>query len=98
MSKNYLSLVAAGMLVSVVSGCAVNRISLVETNQVTVAGQDSEKIEILWTDVYQKDGDTWAYGVLKQRGYHPSLPIKTHVDVQVLSEYAMNLKVINCTI
>ncbi len=73
-------------MIYVVSGCAVNRISLVDTNQVTVAKQDSEKIKILWTDVYQKDGHTWVYGVLKQKGYRSSMPIKTHVDVQVLSK------------
>lgn len=86
MDKNYLSLVAVGVLVSIVSGCATNRVSLVDTKQVTVVRQDSEKVKILWTDVYQKDGQIWAYGVLKQRGYHPSMPIKTHVDVQVLSK------------
>jgi hypothetical protein len=79
-------LLILSVLVMSIPGCATNRVSLVDTNQVSVAMQDSEKIEILWTDVYQKDGQTWAYGVLKQRGYHPSAPIKTHVDVQVLSE------------
>lgn len=86
MSKKYLHYAAVGVLVFIISGCSVNRVSLVDTNQVTVTRRDSEKIEILWTDVYQKDGCTWAYGILKQRGYHSSMPIKTHVDVQVLSE------------
>ncbi|HML73198.1 MAG TPA: hypothetical protein PKB02_01755 [Anaerohalosphaeraceae bacterium] len=85
MSKNCLQLMVVGILVFVVSGCAANRVSLMDTNQVTVAKQDSEKIRILWTDVYQTDGQTWAYGALKQRGYHPS-SIKAHVDIQVLSE------------
>ena len=80
------SVLFLSVLVMSVPGCAANRVSLVDTHQVTVARQDSEKIEILWTDIYQKDGHTWAYGVLKQRGYHPSAPIKTHVDVQVLTE------------
>jgi hypothetical protein len=89
MKKKFLLTVVVtqlGMLVFNISGCATNRISLVDTNQVSVVRHDSEKIEILWTDVYQKDGQVWAYGVLKQRGYRLSMPIKTHVDVQVLSE------------
>lgn len=75
------------LILSVLSipGCATNRVSLVDSNQVSVAKQESEKVKILWTDVYQKDGQTWAYGVLKQRDYHPSA-IKTHVDIQVLSK------------
>jgi len=85
-SNNCLHIAVVGVLISVVSGCVVDRISLVDTNQVTVVKQESEKIKILWTDVYQKDGHTWVYGALKQKGYRPSMPIKTHVDVQVLSE------------
>lgn len=81
-----IALLILGVLLASITGCATNRVSLVDTNQVIVAKQDSEKIKILWTDVYQKDGQTWAYGVLEQRGYGPSMPIKTHVDVQVLSE------------
>ncbi len=80
------SLLTLSVLVMSIPGCATNLVSLVDTHQVSVTKHDSEKIEILWTDVYQKDGQTWAYGVLKQRGYHPSAPIKTHVDVQVLTE------------
>jgi hypothetical protein len=81
-----ITLLILGVLLISIPGCATNRVSLVDTNQVTVANQGSEKIRILWTDIYQKDGQTWAYGVLKQRGYYASAPIKTHIDVQVLSE------------
>ncbi|MHC4122850.1 MAG: hypothetical protein ACYSSI_04690 [Planctomycetota bacterium] len=65
-------------------GCNTNRVSLVKQGQVLVAKQPSEKIDILWTDVYQQNGQTWVYGVLKQRALNSSA-IKTHVDIQVLN-------------
>ena len=66
------------------SGCSSNRASLTNQGHVSVEKQGSEKIEILWTDVYEQDGQTWAYGILKQRGISAGA-IKTHVDIQVLS-------------
>ena len=65
------------------AGCSANRISLAEKGLVSVEKQDSEKVKILWTDVYEQDGQTWVYGVLKQRGYTSS-STKTHVDIQIL--------------
>ncbi|MHB9068734.1 MAG: hypothetical protein ACYC54_00030 [Sedimentisphaerales bacterium] len=85
MRKTFLRFLAVGVLASIISGCAANQVSLVDKNLVSVEKQDSEKIKILWTDVYQKDGQTWAYGALKQRGYYPST-IKTHMDIEVLSK------------
>ena len=78
------SVLILSVLMVFVSGCAVNRVSLVDTHQVSVARQDSEKIKILWTDIYQKDGQTWAYGVLKQSSSVGGT-IKAHVDIQILS-------------
>lgn len=66
------------------SGCNANRVSLVEEGPVSVAKRPSEKIDILWTDVYERDGQTWACGVLRQRASN-SGAIKTHVDIQVLN-------------
>ena len=70
------------MMMLIFSGCNTNRVSLVEQGLVLVAKQPSEKIDILWTDVYKQDGQTWVYGVLKQRGSGTSA-IKTHIDIQV---------------
>jgi len=72
------------MMMLTFSGCNTNRVSLVEQGLVKVTKQVSEKIDILWTDVYQQDGQTWVYGVLKQRFPSPSA-IRTHVDIQVLN-------------
>lgn len=78
-----LTLVGIFLFILVVSGCSSNVISLSEKGLVSVEKQDSEQVKILWTDVYQRDGQTWAYGVLEQRSSGPG-SIKTHVDIQVL--------------
>lgn len=80
----YLRLITSGILVSFISGCATNRVSLVDENVVSVKKQCNETVEILWTDVYQDGEDTVAYGVL-QRMSHTSYPIKTHLDVAIFS-------------
>jgi hypothetical protein len=73
---------ALGVLSMVFSGCAAKQVSLVQNNQITVAKRDDGKVKILWTDVYQQDGRTWAYGVLEQQGLTMT-PVKTHVDIRV---------------
>lgn len=85
MRKKVLSVIVINVLVAVISGCVANQYSLADKGLVSVEKKDSEKVEILWTDVYQKDGQTWAYGALKQRGYH-TYAVQTHVDIQILSE------------
>lgn len=68
----------------IISGCAANRNSLVDNGVVSIKKQDNENIESLWTDVYQQDGRTWVYGVLRQRGNH-SYAVKAHLDIQVIN-------------
>jgi len=79
-----LTIVGILLAALTLTGCSANRVSLADQGLVSVEKQDSEKVKILWTDVYQQDGQTWAYGVLKQRASSLSA-IKTHVDIQVLN-------------
>ena len=87
MRKRILCAVSCVVFIAVtmaLSGCSTSRISLSDQDYVSVEEQSSEKIKILWTDVYQEEGQTWMYGVLKQ----PSMTggtIKTHVDIQILA-------------
>jgi len=67
-----------------ISGCASKQVSLVEKNQVTIEKQGSEKVRILSTDVYQQDGQVWAYGLLEQKGLGAGA-VKTHVDIRVVA-------------
>ncbi len=68
----------------VISGCGGNLVSLQDKNFVQVETMPSERVKILWTDVYQDGEDILVYGVV-QRLSHTSYPIKTHVDITILS-------------
>ena len=73
-----------GMLVVAISGCATNRVDLVATGVLTLEEQTSGKVYIPWSDAY-KDGDGFVVTGVLRRHDHIDLPIKTHVDVTVLS-------------
>ena len=79
------TLAIVGILMAVtLSGCSSDRVSLADRAIVSVEKQDSERVKILWTDVYEQNSKTWAYGVLTQKALN-STAIKTHVDIQVLN-------------
>jgi hypothetical protein len=82
MKRQVLSFMMMGILSLVFSGCAAKQVSLVQNNQITVAKQDDGKVKILWTDVYQQDGHTWAYGVLEHQGLAMT-PVRIHVDIRI---------------
>jgi len=84
MRNRVSSLIAIGVLTTITSGCVTNRVSLVDENMVSVEKQGNETVEILWTDVYQDGEDTVVYGVIRRRS-HTSYPIRTHVDVAIVS-------------
>ena len=73
-----------GVLVVAISGCTTNRVDLVATGVLTLEEQTSGKVYIPWSDAYE-DGDGFVVtGVLRRHdcvGY----PLKTHVDVTILS-------------
>jgi hypothetical protein len=73
-----------GMAAMLVTGCATNRIDLVEQGIVSVETVPSKRVRILWTDIYQDGDDTVVYGVVQRRS-HTSYPIRTHVDITMLS-------------
>ncbi|MHC4645871.1 MAG: hypothetical protein ACYTBJ_10225 [Planctomycetota bacterium] len=73
-----------GVLSAIISGCATNRTDLVDEGIVSVETVPSERVKVLWTDVYQ-DGQDWVvYGVLHRRS-QTSCPIRAHVDISILS-------------
>jgi hypothetical protein len=72
------------LLAGLICGCASNQVSLVEKKQLIVEKQCSDKVDILWTDVYQQEGQAWAYGVLEQQDFGTGI-VKAHVDIQVVA-------------
>lgn len=87
MKKKVLSLVAVmvlGMLSVVISGCATDRVDLVDAGVLSLEQHTTGKVYIAWSDAYE-DGDGFVVtGVLRRRDT-VGLPIKTHVDVTILS-------------
>jgi hypothetical protein len=87
MKSKFLSIafvVALSAATRIMSGCGGSRVSLVDQGIVSVETKASKNVGILWTDVYQDGEDIIVYGVV-QRSSHTSYPIKTHVDVTILS-------------
>ncbi len=73
-----------GLLVSAVSGCAANRIDLVDSGFLTLEKHATGKIYVAWSDAYKHEDGFMITGVLRRRD-HVGSPIKAHVDVTVLS-------------
>jgi hypothetical protein len=77
--------VTALLLVVVISGCtAADRTDLVKNGTVKIAQQKTGKAYIAWSSAYKQDGDLLITGVLRRRD-HVGRPIRTHVDVTVVS-------------
>jgi len=70
---------------AVISGCTTaNRVDLIESGLLNIECERTGKAYIAWGDVY-KDGNGFVVtGVLRRRD-HVGSPIKTHVDVTILS-------------
>ncbi len=72
------------LLTIVISGCAMDRVDLVDSGVLSLENHTTGKIYIAWSDAYE-DGDGFVItGVLRRRD-HLGGPIRTHVDITVLS-------------
>jgi len=76
--------VALSAAIAPISGCSSNRNSLIGQGIVSVETKPSKNVRILWTDVYRDGEDIIVYGAV-QRCSHTSYPLKTHVDVTILT-------------
>ena len=74
---------AALSILAIVSGCS-SRNSLVRQGIASVETKPSNKVEILWTDVYKEGEDIIVYGAVRRRS-RTSHPLKTHVAVTILT-------------
>ena len=73
-----------GLLVSIISGCAANRVDLVDSGLLTLEKHATGKVYVAWGDAYEHEGGFMITGVLRRRD-HVGSAIKAHVDVTVLS-------------
>jgi hypothetical protein len=77
---------AAGLILLIIllGGCQSQRMNLTKQGLYSVDKTASKTVEILWADVYKQEGQVTANGAIRRRHYASS-PLKTHIDVQVLS-------------
>ncbi len=79
-----VSVMVLGMLTFVISGCAMDRVDLVDAGVLSLEQHTTGKVYIAWSDAYE-DGDGFVVtGVLRRRDT-VGLPIKTHVDITIES-------------
>jgi hypothetical protein len=73
------------LLLVISSGCtAASRTDLVKSSVLNIEQQRTGKAYIAWSDVYEEDDGFVITGVLR-RCDHVGVPIKTHVDITILS-------------
>jgi len=85
--KKLLSLVIAtvfSLLAIVISGCATDRVDLVDTGVLSLEQHTTGKVYIAWSDAYE-DGDGFVVSGVVRRRDTAGQPIKVHVDVTILS-------------
>ncbi|MBW8035977.1 MAG: hypothetical protein FVQ79_10180 [Planctomycetes bacterium] len=81
----YIAVLTLVLLVVFLSGCiATNRTDLVKNGTVTIARQKTGKAYISSSSAYEENGELVITGILRRRD-HVGGPIKTHVDVAIVS-------------
>lgn len=79
-----VAIIVLGLLTVVISGCATDRVDLVDAGVLSLEQHTTGKVYIAWSDAYE-DGDGFVVtGVLRRRDT-VGLPIKTHVDITIES-------------
>ena len=77
---NLAAVMVLGMLTVVISGCATDRVDLVDAGVLSLEQDTMGKVYIAWGEIYE-DGDGFVVtGVLKRRD-PAGQPINAHVDV-----------------
>ncbi len=87
MKKKFLTTIVIlgfSLLPVLISGCATDRVDLVETGVLSLEQHTTGKIYIIWGAAYE-DGDGFVVTGVYRRRNTVGLPIKVHVDVTILS-------------
>jgi len=79
-----VTIIVLALLTIVISGCATDRVDLVDAGVLSLEQHTTGKVYIAWSDAYE-DGDGFVVtGVLRRRDT-VGLPIKSHVDITIQS-------------
>ena len=86
--RNRISIVAVtvvvGILATGLSGCAANRVDLVESGAVALRNEATGKVQVAWSDAYKENNGFTVTGVLRRRDTVGSA-LKAHTDVTIVS-------------
>ncbi len=91
--RSVIKIIVVTLLLLVVgSGCMVaDRTDIVKSGIVTIEHQRTGKAYIAWSSAYEEKGGLVITGVLRRHD-HVGKPIKTHVDVTIVSADGTVLK------
>lgn len=70
--------------ITIIYGCATQRVNLSENGRVVIERIPSEKVFIPWADAYQDGNDLLLTGVVERRRLSIG-PLKSHIDVTIFS-------------
>jgi hypothetical protein len=73
-----------GLLSMALGGCTTDRICLNKTDNISIEIIPNKKVEFLWIDVYEENGEAYIYGAV-QRLEHSTAPIKIRIDIKGMS-------------
>jgi hypothetical protein len=73
-----------GVLTTIISSCATSQANLVKKGILTIEQRSEGKVQIAWSDAYEKAGNLLISGVLLRHD-HVGLPIKAHVEATIVS-------------
>ena len=79
------------VIVSTLSGCAINGTNISQNGTVTIERIDSETLFMPWADAYEEGNNLMIRGVIEQR-YQSSNSLKAHVDVTIIDSNGQLLK------
>lgn len=86
-TRSTINAAAATLLILVlvvISGCTAGRTNLVKSGTLNLEQQATGKVYIAWSDAYEEEDGFVITGVLRRRD-RVGGPIKTHVDITILS-------------
>jgi len=69
---------------ALISGCATDRVDLVDSGVLTLEQHSTGKVFIAWSSAYE-DGDGFVVAGVLMRHDHVGLPVRAHVDAAILS-------------
>ena len=73
------------LVLSVISGCGCQQYPASTSSSPVIETRSSETVKVIWADSHQVDDKFVIHGTFR-RQFQGGVPMKAHIDVQILSE------------